>query len=253
MSKTLPYFLTTVHGRISSDEHVRPLPPLLMRLLADTSEGQQHADLARRYSELRTRTSGIASSLEKQRRADATAEREALATSKRVPKPKAPQIELELEDAHRQLQTFEDLLAESARALLDASIGVLAEADEQASCAIERALADARAAMQAAEASLTEAGELAAEAAWVEALKLDGTIHPWRAGRAAQPAPTAYNALKQALGAFEHDLQRAAEMRERLERERAHELASLAPGTQVWDGGRTLVVREDGTLEQVQR
>jgi hypothetical protein len=166
-----------------------------------------------------------------------------------VKPPKAPRVEEQIEEAHREVQVLGELVEESADELLRAVVPLLPEAEQEASAAVELALSAAHDALIAARAAFERAATLAAEASWIAGLRRNGTASPWRSIRGQDPTPRAAAHVREAIVAFDDDRLRTAERVEQAAREReAEEALKLPVGATVWREGQSFIVGEDGEL-----
>jgi chromosome segregation ATPase len=255
MTQKLPRFdiAAGALARGGADQLVRPLPPLLARLVAESDEARAHASVAARYGEQRTKVAGLREAITKAKATDAERERQALAKGRRPAKQQAPGLEDELAEAEWQLGVLDGLVAEYAASLLRVAVVHLPEASEQAQRSLDSALADVRDSIENAAATLQTANEAAAEFGWLVTLASEGHVHAFNSGgKNAQILPSVTEALARARASFDNDLLRRAEWREEVARQREFEDSRLAPGTVIWQEGRALVASESGELVPVE-
>jgi hypothetical protein len=246
MTKTLPRYEQVGTLRRPAD-FAAPLPPSLLARVGE--KGSEHEELAGRYTEAARKTKELAGQLEQTKRADAEREREALKAGKPVPAAKAPKASEQLAESERQLAVLGDVLAESARELLAASIEHVAGAQEEVETTQQAALAEAEEHARLALSATERADAHAAEANWLGRLALNGVVPPWREGRRADLSPRASELLRRLGDAFAEDAYQVAERRAHTEREReVYEKEKRVPGQQVWRGGETFVVDAEGQL-----
>jgi hypothetical protein len=240
-------------ARSGADRLVRPLPPVLARLVEDTEEAKAHAGVSARYSAARTRVAGLREAIVAAKAKDAAGERAALGRGTKPPKQQAPALEDELADAERQLGILDGLVVEYAGTLLKRAVECLPEALEQAQRSLDSALADVRNAIDSAVTTLASANESAAELGWLRTLAGEGLVHAYIGGKSATVLPSVSEALARASAAFDYDLERRVEWREEVERQREFEESRLPDGTHVWKDGRSYVVVGDrGELVEVE-
>ena len=253
--KKLPRFqpLSGATGRGKTDRLVRPLAPVLARLVDDTDQARAHADVAGRYSEMRTRVQALREELVRVRRRDAEKERAALAAGKPVAKPSAPKVEDELREAERQLAVLDELVVEYADGLLAVAVKELPAAIEQAEQTVEAALDAVGAKIDEALDALEAANAATAERGWVAMLSKSGVVYPFAAG-GTQALPTAREALARARLSFKEDMRLRAEHLADREREKEFGYAQKHPeGQEVWMNGRSYRADGKGGLVEVER
>jgi hypothetical protein len=256
MTSRLPRFDTAAGALVRSgaDRLVRPLPPTLVRLLAETDEAKAHADVAERFSQARTKATATREALAQEQRRDEDRLRDSLAKGTKEPKPQAPAVEAELEDAERKLRLLDGLVIEYATALLREAVERLPEALKESQGTLDAALDGVRESLENAVATLALANEAAAEHGWLVGLNEHGHNYPFSGGKSTQVLPGVSEALARARQAFDGDLERQEDRREETRREReVEERLPLPPGAEVWKDGKTFrVIGEKGELQEVE-
>jgi hypothetical protein len=231
----LPYFDRPTYGAGNPDRYVRPLPPVLAEAAADTDAGRRHAGIAERWGACRTKIAALAESLQRAQREDTAGERAAAEAGKRRPKPKAPAIADDLDDARRELDVLAGLLAEAADDLLAAAVPHLGAAVRDADGAREAALDEVGDLLAAAASALQRADAAASDGAWLGRLASEGHVYPYGTGGYGRATVNTAQEVRRAAEALTWERSKAAEDAARREREQAAAAERPAPpGTDVW-------------------
>lgn len=252
MTKPTPRF-NFLARKPSAAALVDPLAPILTEKLADTPELRQHRELTGHYTVAVERVTALARELEQVKGEDAERRLAALSKGRRPAKPRADAVEAQLEEARGDVEMLAQVVIESATKLLRVAVPHLDDAAEEARGAVEAALDEVASLIAAATTALDRAEQLAGASGWLAGFVRDGVVVPWREGQRARPAPSVAQLLGQAGEALAFDRNRVADERERIEQERAEQLASLPPGTVIWQGPDTVVVGQETEAEDGER
>jgi hypothetical protein len=226
-------------GRLapSPDDWTAPLPPSLLARV-DEAKRVEHERLIAKFRDAGAKVVELRANLEQQRVDDETSLRDAIARAKRVPSPKAPAVQNDLEEAERALDGFGRMVMESAS-------GLFADLDDDD---LSAALAETRNAhdgivdsmpgkVAELKAELDRAGALGSEVQWIGTLKQRRQQQPWRRPSYA-PLSTFLSSAKQSLHRAETELR--GELTERHHRENPphHPPPSrgFAPPAGTWEG-----------------
>jgi hypothetical protein len=187
-----------------------PLPPSLHGRVPEARRAA-HERLLEAWRTADARVTELAGKLEEVRTADEEALRTAIAGGKRPPKEKAAQVEAELEQARRTMETPGAMLAESGQQLLadvsDEDLRqAIAEAKRQSAAIVEH-LPQAAAGILA---ELRRSGEVNAELLWIGRLLERRRQAPWQPRHA--PASSRLAAAREAAERLKEML--AAELEE---------------------------------------
>lgn len=251
MTKPLPRF--DHRGRPPNARALgEPLAPILIEKLADAPELRQLEEVSAHFRRAEEKAVEKAAELEQVKAEDAERRLAALTAGRKPPKARAAAVETDLAEARGDVEMLGQVVVESATRLLQAAVPHLAEADEESSAAVDSALDETGSLIDAALAALDRSETAAGQSGWLARLHQSGVVGPWREQRA-MPIPSVRQLLGQAAAALSYDRGQAKDRRERAERERAEAMANLPPGAEVWAGGKTLRVSEQGKAEEVER
>jgi hypothetical protein len=183
IERTTPRLLRN-ERRPNVDELATVLPPLVAERMAGRKELVEHERVAAHYAELRVRLAQLQLDL----KAEQDATRAATAKAIRTGKPakastRVDELERELLQVGGELDTTAGLLPDTARAVLDASLGYVLDARRAANERHAAAVDAAVARLDEAVALLDSAGAIGAEANWIGGLIGRGEVAPFGATR----------------------------------------------------------------------
>jgi hypothetical protein len=175
---TAPRLLTN-QRRPNTDELVRPLPRVLADAMEGVPEQVEHANLADRYGELRTRREALAVELVKAQAADDADEREAIRTGARKKPGKAVKVGEQIAEVERDLEVLGAMMRDSATAVLTASLPYVRQAAADADAREQADLDRAADLLSAAATAFEASGVAAAESGWLARLAETGEAPPF--------------------------------------------------------------------------
>ena len=184
-TRTRPRFRTS-ERRVDPRDYLSPVPPVIVARLADDEAVAEHARVVERVASLAERLTLTQLAHRRAKDEAEAASRAAIRAGKAAPaKPqnRVRELEAELLAIADEQQLAEGLLAETAQAVLDASIAELHAAAEDCQTRERAALDAAEGKLREAIDLLAEAGSVAAEGVWVGAMIAEGEVAPWTRGR----------------------------------------------------------------------